>query len=137
MTRLSRFWSLLVAMLLFFGLGCGGEQFSPQGEEPTSPSVVGSATQTRAAGILTVVSAGPAVAPAAAAECFGPFEVMVSPTPVYYNDWSFYKFKHAGDLVRASGPQFLHNGTFFRQVVLGVGGYGWINSAKVRPDPGC
>lgn len=90
-----------------------------------------------AAGVFAVVSAGPAVSPAAAAECFGSFQVTVSPTPVYYNDWSFYKFKYAGSIVRASGAQFLHNGTFFRQVVLSVGGYGWINSAKVRPDPGC
>lgn len=70
---------------------------------------------------------------AAPATCSDYWDVLDNPTPVYYSDWSFYKFKHPGDTV--VGPSFFiepfHNGAYFVPVYLAVGGQGWINLAKV------
>jgi hypothetical protein len=94
------------------------------------------------AGSALALSAAPAGAAVRPATPTCQYQVLDSPTPVYYSNLSFYEFKYPPEIVAGppDGMTVINgNGTVvnYDEVYLAVGGTGWINAAKVYPINTC
>jgi hypothetical protein len=63
------------------------------------------------------------------------FKVINNPTPVYYYNFEFDKYKHTGSIVTGPIPDSVYdssNGVIYQGVYLGGGGMGWMDQGKLE-----